>query len=163
VKKANATVHPRAAIQVLFLLLLGIAGCRASSPWIPISPNEKVHGPLDIPLRTLHEEMEEWVGTVFEDQFKFFSIYHDKEDADPAVRGQVIAGETHFTARPVKHYLQFIQIQITPAQEAWILERGIRRQDVIKARIRFRGVAPGGALAFDLLEIADAPDSGSTT
>jgi len=151
------------ATRWVFLLLLGITSCRATSPWVPVAPDEKVYGPLDIPLQKLHEETEDYIGAVFEDQFKFYRIYHDIEDADPAVRGQVIAGETHFTARPVNQYLQFVQIQITPAQEAWIHKRGIQRQDVIRARIRFRGIAPGGALAFELLEINDAPADGSGT
>jgi hypothetical protein len=53
-----------------------------------------------------------------------------------------------------------IQIEITPAQEAWIREQGIRRQDAIRARIRFRGMAPGSALAFELLEVLEAPAHG---
>jgi hypothetical protein len=114
-----------------------------------------VHDGLDIPLRKLYEDTENYVGTVFEDQFKFYRIYHDKEDADPAVRGQVILGETHFTARPVNQYLNVVQIQITPRQEAWIREQGIERQDAIRLRVRFKGIAPGSALAFELLEVIE--------
>ena len=73
------------------------------------------------------------------------------------MRGQVILGETHFTARPVQQYLHAIQIQITPRQEAWIRAQGIERQDAIRARVRFKGIAPGAALAFELLEILEAP------
>jgi len=163
VKKAEVAVQFRAAMLALFLALLAIAGCRASSPWVPVAADEEVYSMLDIPLQKLHEDTEDYVGTVFEDQFKYYRIYHDREDADPALRGQVIAGETHFTARPVKQYLQIVQIVITPAQETWILEHGIQRQDAIKARIRFKGIAPGGALAFQLLEILDTPASGSRT
>ena len=143
--------------------LLAMAGCRDQSPWVPISPDENVHDSLDIPLSKLHQETDEYVGTVFEDQFKFYQIYHDKEDADPALRGQVIAGETHFTARPVRQHLQVVQIHITPAQEAWIRDHGIQRQDAIRLRVRFKGIAPGAALAFELLEILDAPTPRSRT
>jgi len=163
VKKSVVTVQSGRAILAFFLALLALAGCRASSPWVPVAADEEVYGMLDIPLQTLREESEDYVGTVFEDQFKFYRIYHDVEDADPALRGQVIAGETHFTARPVKQYLQIVQIVITPAQEAWIREHGIQRQDAIKARVRFKGIAPGGALAFQLLEILDTPASGRKT
>jgi hypothetical protein len=120
----------------------------------------EVHSTLDIPLRKLHEQTEDYVGTVFEDQFKFYRIYHDKQDADPAVRGQVILGETHFTARPVSQPLDVIQVEITPSQEAWIRERGISRQDAIRLRVRFKGIAPGSALAFELLEVIETPAPG---
>jgi hypothetical protein len=145
------------AILLMFGILLVITGCAASSPWVPVSPDEKVHATLDVPLRMLQEETESYVGTVFEDQFKFYRIYHDKEDADPALRGQVILGETHFTARPVNQPLYVIQVEITPAQEAWIRERGIERQDAIRLRVRFKGIAPGSALAFELLEVIETP------
>jgi len=157
------TVQFRTGILIVIIALLGTAGCQSSSPWIPISPQEKVYGMLDIPLRNLHAQPQDYVGTVFEDQFKFYRVYHDKEDADPALRGQVIVGETHFTARPVKQYLQVVQIQITPAQEVWIVEHGIQRQDAIRLRVRFNGIAPGGALAFQLLEILEATASRGKT
>jgi hypothetical protein len=124
---------------------------------VPVGPDEEVHGTLDVPLRKLQEETEKYVGTVFEDQFKFYRIYHDKQDADPALRGQVILGETHFTARPVNQPLYVIQVEITPVQEAWIRERGIERQDAIRLRVRFKGIAPGSALAFELLEVIEKP------
>ena len=160
-KNTDSTIQFRAAILILVFALLGTAGCRDSSPWVPTAPEEKVYGMLDIPLQKLREEPEDYVGTVFEDQFKFYRIYHDTEDADPALRGQVIVGETHFTARPVKQYLQVVQIQITPAQEAWMREHGIQRQDAIRLRVRFKGIAPGEALAFELLEIVEVPGQGS--
>ena len=147
----------RAAILIFLVALLNTAGCEEPSPWVAIAPDEKVYGMLDIPLRTLHEETENYVGAVFEGPFKFYQIYHDKEDADPDLRGQVILGETHFTARPVNQHLNVVQIQITPRQEAWIRARGIARQDAIRLRVRFSGIAPGSALAFELLEILDAP------
>jgi hypothetical protein len=34
---------------------------------------------------------------------------------------------------------------------------GIGRQDAILARIRFKGIAPGEALTFGLLDIIEAP------
>jgi len=142
---------------VVLVVLLAMTGCEEPSPWVQIAPDAKVYGILEIPLRKLHEETEDYIGIIFEDQFKFYHIYHDREDADPAVGGQVILGETHFTARPIKQLLHTIHIQITPRQEAWIRAAGIERQDAIRARIRFAGIAPGSALAFDLLEILDAP------
>lgn len=141
---------------LLFAALFG-GGCEQAPPWKQVRPGEKVYTMLDIPLRQLHRHPEAYIGTVFEDRFKFYRIYHNSEDADPQMRGQVILGKTHFTARPIQQYLQAIQIQITPAQEAWIREQGIERQDAIRARVRFVGMAPGEALAFDLLEILEAP------
>jgi len=155
--RTHSIVQCRAAILLVFTALLALTGCGTPSLWVPVGPGEKVHGTLDIPLRKLHEEPESYVGTVFEDQFKFYRIYHNKEDADPALRGQVILGETHFTARPVNQYLNVVQIQITPRQEAWIRERGIERQDAIRLRVRFKGIAPGSALAFELLEVIETP------
>jgi len=75
---------------------------------------------------------------------------------DPAKSRQTIIGETHFTARPVQQSVHVIRIRITPEQDAWILDKGIRRQDVVKARVRFAGLAPSRALAFDLLEIEES-------
>jgi hypothetical protein len=134
-----------------------MAGCQEPPPWTPVRPDETVHSMLDIPLRQLHQHPENYIGTVFEGQFKFYRIYHNKEDADPKMRGQVILGKTHFTARPINQYLQAIQIQITPPQEAWMRAQGIQRQDAIRARVRFVGLVPGDALGFELLEILDTP------
>ena len=156
-KGADFRIQCGMVIPVILAALLALTGCAQQSPWIQISSDKKVYGMLDIPLRKLHEEPENYIGTVFEDRFKFYHIYHDKEDADPALRGQVILGETHFTARPIHQYLHAIQILITPRQEAWIRAAGIERQDAIKARIRFKGIAPGAALAFELLEITEVP------
>ncbi len=156
-KEAGLRIYGRIAIPFFLVALLASGGCASQSPWIHIAADEKVYSMLDIPLRKLQEETDDYIGIVFEDQFKFYRIYHDKEDADPALRGQVILGETHFTARPVKQYLYAIQIEITPRQEEWIREHGIERQDAIRARIRFKGIAPGSALTFELLEIIEAP------
>jgi hypothetical protein len=124
-----------------------------TSPWIPVAADEQVLTMRDVPLDLMHREPEKYLGTVFEDRFKFYHIYRDKEDVDPAKSRQTIIGETHFTARPVQQSVHVIRIRITPAQDEWMLNKGIRRQDVVKARVRFAGIAPGGALAFDLLEI----------
>jgi len=153
----------RSTVPVILLLLvvsMVLAACATPSLWVPVGPDENVHESLDVPLSALQEDTEKYVGTVFEDRFKFYRIYHDKEDADPALRGQVILGETHFTARPVNQPLYVIQVEITPAQEAWIRERGIERQDAIRLRVRFKGIAPGSALAFELLEVIENPAHG---
>jgi len=155
--RTRSEVYGWMAILLAVGALLVVTGCAAPSPWVPVGPGVEVHDSLDVPLRKLHEDTENYVGTVFEDQFKFYRIYHDKQDADPALRGQVILGETHFTARPVSQPLNVIQVEITPSQEAWIRDRGIERQDAIRLRVRFKGIAPGSALAFELLEVIEEP------
>jgi hypothetical protein len=125
----------------------------SSSPWVPLAEGERVLTMRDVPLDLMHREPEKYQGMVFEDRFKFYHIYRDKEDMDPAKSRQTIIGETHFTARPVQQSVHVIRIRITPAQDEWIQNKGTRRQDVVKARVRFAGIAPGGALAFELLEI----------
>jgi len=144
---------------VVFLLfaLLALGGCTDSSPWIKTPPDTKVYTMLEIPLRDLVEHPERHIGTVFEDQFKFYHIYHSREDVEPGPRQQVILGKTHFTARPIKQDTMIIQIQITPQQESWMEEHHVARQDVLRARVRFAGIAPGEALAFELLEITQPP------
>jgi hypothetical protein len=145
--------------------LLAMAGCsappQASSPWVKVDPGVEIHDSLDVPFAEFQEDPEKYVGAVFEDRFKFYRIYHDKQDADPALRGQVILGETHFTARPVAQPLNMIQVVITPSQEAWLREHGIERQDAIGLRVRFMGLAPGSALAFELLEVVGPDANGS--
>ena len=150
----------RTAVLFVIAALLAMTGCAAPSPWVAVGPGVNVHPTLDVPLRKLAEEPEKYVGTVFEDRFKFYRIYHNKKDADPALRGQVILGETHFSARPVNQPLDMIQVEITPEQEAWIRERGIERQDAIRLRVRFKGIAPGSALTFELLEVIEPPAHG---
>ncbi|MGD2138277.1 MAG: hypothetical protein PVF08_08475 [Gammaproteobacteria bacterium] len=127
-----------------------------TSPWLPLPEGEPVLTMRDVPLDLMYGNPEKYLGTVFEDRFKFFHIYRDKEDMDPARSRQTIVGETHFTARPVQQSVHVVRIRITPEQDAWILDQGIRRQDVVKARVRFAGLAPSGALAFDLLEIEES-------
>jgi len=124
-----------------------------ASPWIPVTGDERILTMQDVPLGHMRRNPEKYQGMVFEDRFKFYQIYRSKADADPAVRQQVIVGKTHFTARPVLQSTQMIMIQITPAQDDWMTSHDISRQDVVKAKVRFAGIAPGGALAFDLLEI----------
>jgi len=156
IRSLSPTPVLRALLLLLAALLPASVRCE-SSLWLPVEPGEKVYSMSDIPLRSLQQDSEHYVGTVFEDQFKFYRIYHDPEDADPARRGQVILGETHFTARPVIQPLDIIQVEITPAQEAWIRDHGIARQDAIGLRVRFKGIAPGSALAFQLLQVIEAP------
>lgn len=127
----------------------------AAGPWIPVAEGERILTMRDVPLDLMHRYPERYLGTVFEDRFKFFHIYRNAEDVNPALSRQTIVGETHFTARPVMQSVHVVRIRITPEQDQWILDRGIRRQDVVKARVRFAGIAPGGALAFDLLEIEE--------
>lgn len=127
-----------------------------TSPWIPVAADESILTMRDVPLDLMHREPEKYLGTVFEDRFKFYHIYRDKEEMDPARSRQTIIGETHFTARPVQQSVHVIRIRITPEQDEWIQNKGTRRQDVVKARVRFAGIAPGGALAFDLLEIEES-------
>jgi hypothetical protein len=122
-------------------------------PWIPVAGDERIMTMHDVPLRLLRRDPDKYLGMVFEDRFKFYHIYRSREDTDPAVRQQVIIGKTYFTARPVLQSTEMFKIQITPAQDAWMTKQDIRRQDVVKARVRFAGIAPGEALAFDLLEI----------
>lgn len=127
-----------------------------TGPWLPVAGDQRILTMDDVPLRLMRREPEKYAGTVFEDRFKFYHIYRSREDVDPSVRQQVIVGKTHFTARPVMQSTEMVMIQITPEQDAWMTKQGIRRQDVLKARVRFAGIAPGGALAFDLLEIEDS-------
>jgi len=163
-KKARTAMLTRTLTPLGFAALLAISGCAShpgpTSPWVKVDAGAEIHDSLDVPFAELQEEPEKYVGTVFEDRFKFYRIYHDKQDADPALRGQVILGETHFTARPVAQPLNIIQVVITPAQEAWIRDHGIERQDAIRLRVRFKGLAPGSALAFDLLEVVEPAANG---
>jgi hypothetical protein len=126
------------------------------SPWIPVPEDEPILTMQDVSLDLMYRDPEKYLGTVFEDRFKFFHIYRDTEDMDPAKSRQTIIGETHFTARPVQQSVYVVRIRITPEQDEWIQNKGIRRQDVVKARVRFAGLAPSSALAFDLLEIEES-------
>jgi len=132
---------------------------QVASPWIAVAPDEPVLTMMDVPLPLVHKDPEKYRGKVFEDRFKFYHIYRDKDEADPDKRQQTISGETHFTARPMKQSVHVIRIRITPEQHAWIRNQGIRRQDVLKARVRFVEPDPGGTLAFELLEIEESQRS----
>jgi len=161
IMKRTRTITLGLSSILLLLALLMTETARADpSPWVSVEPGEKIYGMSDVPLQALQQDTDSYVGTVFEGQFKFYRIYHDKQDADPARRGQVIVGETHFTARPVNQPLDMIQVELTPPQEAWIRERGIARPDAIRLRLRFKGIAPGSALAFELLEVIEASGPG---
>lgn len=124
-----------------------------NSPWVQAAAGEQVLTMRDVPLDFLRSDPAKYQGMVFEDRFKFYHIYRDVEDADPTRREQTILGETHFTARPIQQYFNVVRIRITPEQQQWIEDKGIRRQDVVDARVSFAGIAPRGALAFELLEI----------
>lgn len=136
---------------IILLLVLMMAGC--GNPWVKVPADTRIYSMLDIPMNELRTNASKMAGTVFEDRFKFYRIYHGRDTADLAKRGQVTAGKTHFTARPLHQYLQAIRIRITPAQEKWIRKAGIERQDVVEARIRFAELLQDGTLAFELLEI----------
>ena len=147
--------HSAVAFFLSVALVLG--GCAAPSPWVKTPSNAKIYTMMEIPMRNLVEHPEKYIGTVFEDRFKFYHIYHSREDVEPGSRQQVILGKTHFTARPIKQDTMMIQIQITPHQESWMQAHHVVRQDVLRARVRFAGIAPGEALAFELLEITQPP------
>jgi len=140
-----------------FILLIALfAICMAIScagPWTKVKPGEPIHTFLDIPMDNIIADPEKYKGTVIEDRFKFYQIYRSKEDVIPEISKQTIRGETYFTARPINQYIYVIQIRITRGQDKWIRNKGIHRQDAIKARVRFAGIAPSGVPAFDLLEI----------
>ena len=142
-------------IWVIGIPLFILITTACTRPWVKVAPNEKIYTFSDIPINVFYSEPEQQLDKVFEEKFKFYRIYHNKETADPTKREQTVKGKTHFTARPVNQYIHVIQILITPEQEKWIRARGIDRQDVIRARVRFSGTAPGGSLAFDLLEIIE--------
>lgn len=144
------------AVVTAWCVVLVMAGCGKSDPWVELEPDEPVHSFTEIPFNSLLEETDKYTGAVFEDRFKFYRIYHDKETSDPTKMEQVIEGETHFTARPIQNYVNVVRIRITPEQEAWIRKEGIRRQDAIQARVRLAGFAPSGVLAFELLEIQES-------
>jgi len=132
---------------------------RSASPWVPLAEGERIMTMQDVPLDLMQREPEKYLGTVFEDRFKFYHIYRNQEDAIPALSKQTIVGKTYFTARPVMQSTHVIKIQITPAQDEWIRRNNVRRQDILKARVRFAGFAPGNTLAFDLLEIEETARS----
>jgi len=135
------------------VLLASVLLSAYAGPWVEAGQDTPIHSTAEIPMDQLRMQTDRYVGTVFEGRFKFYRIYHNRETADIAAREQVVEGKTHFTARPIDQYLYVVQIQITPAQERWMRAHHIQRQDVLNARVRFAGIAPGGTLAFDLLEI----------
>ncbi len=131
-------------ILVLFLVISACAGFGNRQP--PVSFDQ-------VPLNQLQGDPESWQGRLFEGRFKFYHIYHgpDRERETPREQRTLVA--THFTARPMSQSGHVIRIRLTPAQEAHFKQHGIRRQDVIGARVRFAGVDPDGGLAFELVEV----------
>jgi len=156
------------ALAAVFSITVGTAGAGtttvtegsdAAGPWIPLAEGERILTMQDVPLGLMQREPEKYLGTVFEDRFKFYHIYRNREDAIPVLSKQTIVGKTYFTARPIMQATHVIKIQITPAQDEWIRRNNVRRQDILKARVRFAGFAPGNTLAFDLLEIEETARS----
>ena len=141
------------ALRTLWLSLLVAVAC--AGPQKAKEPEGPVYTFLDIPMAELRANVDQYRGAIFEDRVKYYHTYHSREDADPAKRMQVIEGKTHFTARPVSQYTNIVEVQITPEQDKEILAHKIYRQDVLRVRLRFAGIAPGGALAFDLLNVLD--------
>ena len=130
-----------------------------------MKPEGPVYTFLDVPLSEVRGHIDEYRGALFEGRVKYYHTYHSREDVDlslntrpevsPNDRVQVILGKTHFTARPIQQYGHMVQIQITPEQDRDLQKRGVERQDVLKCRLRVDGIAPGGGLAFDLVEILE--------
>jgi hypothetical protein len=139
--------------MALMLILVVSVSCASQRLWVQPGPNEKINSFLDIPLLSLQREPEKYTGKIFEGQVKFYRIYRNKKDAIPSLSTQVIAGKTHFTARPISQYTNVVQIQITPRQDKKMREMKVHRQDVLHVRVRFVGLSEGGALAFKLMEI----------
>ncbi len=153
----------RIALRTTCIALLLITACAA--PHHPLKPEGPVYSFLDIPLSEVRNHIDRYRGALFEGRVKYYHTYHNEEDvkryypnnatAGPNERMQVILGKTHFTARPIQQYVHMVQIQITHEQEEELQRRDIERQDTLKCRLRVDGIAPGGALAFDLVEILD--------
>lgn len=143
----------RIALSSLLLPLLVAVAC--AGPQRAKEPEGPVYTLSEIPLSELRADVEKYRGALFEDRFKYYWTYRSKEDVDFSRSKQTILGKTHFTARPIDQYTHAVQIQITPDQDRKLVEMGVRRQDVLKCRVRFAGIAPGGATAFDLVEILD--------
>lgn len=140
----------RIALALWLMSLLTVAACAGPQGR---APEESVYTFLDIPMATLYGDVAKYSGTLFEDRVKFYHIYHSREDAKPGQ--QTVLGKTHFTARAINQYGHVIRIRITPEQEEQLLAMGIRRQNVLNARVRFAEISPAGSLAFDLVEILE--------
>jgi hypothetical protein len=141
------------AWRTLWLSLLVAVAC--AGPQKPKEAEGPVYTFLDIPVAKLRANVDQYRGTIFEDRVKYYHTYHSREDADPTRRMQVIEGKTHFTARPIAQHTNIFQVQITPEQDKELVAHGIYRQDVLRVRLRLAGIAPGGALAFDLLDVLE--------
>lgn len=154
----------RIALRTTCVALLLVAACAA--PHQEVKPEAgPVYTFLDLPLSVVRSHIDQYRGALFEGRVKYYHTYHNDEDvkryypdnptAGPNERMQVILGKTHFTARPIQQYGHMVQIQITRAQEEDLQRRGVERQDTLKCRLRVDGIAPGGGLAFDLVEILE--------
>jgi hypothetical protein len=143
----------RIAVRTLLLSLLVTVAC--AGPQKTKEAEGPVYTFLDIPMAELRTHVDQYRGTIFEDRVKYYHTYHSREDADPTKRMQVIEGKTHFTARPVAQHTNIFQVQITPEQDKELVAHGIYRQDVLKVRLRLAGIAPGGALAFELVDVLE--------
>jgi len=153
----------RIALRTACVALLLVTACAA--PHHEVKPEGPVYSFLDVPLSEVRSHIDQYRGALFEGRVKYYHTYHSREDVDlslntrpevsPNDRVQVILGKTHFTARPIQQYGHMVQIQITPEQDRDLQKRGVERQDVLKCRLRVDGIAPGGALAFDLVEILE--------
>ncbi len=106
-----------------------------------------------VPLSQLQNDAQAWQSRVFEGRFKFYHIYHGPDRSKEGPREQRTRVPTHFTARPMSQPGHVLRIRLTPEQEAQFNTRGVLRQDVIEARVRFAGIDPDGGLAFDLVEV----------
>jgi len=156
---------PRIALRTAWLALFLVAAC--ALPHHAAKSTAPVHSFLDVPLSEVRSHIDQYHGALFEGRVKYYHTYHSRADVeryypnnsrpdtDPAKRMQVVLGKTHFTARPIQQYANVIQIQITHAQDQDLIRRHVERQDVLNCRLRVDRIAPGGALAFDLVEILD--------
>ncbi len=132
---------------IVFLLTLAVSACTAlQSRKAPASFDQ-------VPLAQVQREAERWRGRTFEGRFKFYHIYHGPDRPKGPPREQRTPVPTHFTARAMSQPGHVVRIRLTPSQEAQFKRRGIRRQDVIGATVRFAGLDPDGGLAFELLEV----------
>ncbi len=110
---------------------------------------------LDVPIAFLHEQTEKYMGVVFEDRFTFEGLYNADTPGGSADSKKATQGKPFIEARPIAQTSTVIQIQITPGQEERIKKMGVVKQDLVKAKIRFAGIGPGGNLVFDLIEIME--------
>lgn len=141
----------------LFLLGLAVVMMMAcQSPRIEPKYDGPVLTFLDVPVEDFNEQTEKYLGVVFEDRFNFDPISPAHGTTNPVKQGQVFETRSHVAAKPIAQDTRVIQIWIAPAQEEWVRKRlEAEGNYVIKARVRFVGIAPGGQPAFDLMAILE--------